>query len=57
MSVPSHADVIVLNGRPRRCIVSDYHPKGLNPIRGELAALLRAKQLRAVVSEFHRSRE
>lgn len=33
-------------------IVSDYYPKRLYPIRTELGALLRAKQLRAVVSEF-----
>ena len=36
----------------RGYIVSDYYPQRLYPIRSELAALLRAKQLRAVVSEF-----
>jgi NADPH-dependent curcumin reductase len=36
----------------RGFIVSDYYPQRLYPIRSELAALLRAKQLRAVVSEF-----
>lgn len=36
----------------RGYIVSDYYPQRLYPIRAELAALLRAKQLRAVVSEF-----
>jgi NADPH-dependent curcumin reductase len=33
-------------------IVSDYYPERLSPIRAELAALLRTKQLRVVVSEF-----
>jgi NADPH-dependent curcumin reductase CurA len=33
-------------------IVSDYYPKRLHPIRAELSALLQAKRLRAVVSEF-----
>jgi NADPH-dependent curcumin reductase CurA len=36
----------------RGYIVSDYYPQRLYPIRAELAALLRAKRLRAVVSEF-----
>ncbi|HEV7451355.1 MAG TPA: hypothetical protein VGO16_08195 [Pseudonocardiaceae bacterium] len=36
----------------RGYIVSDYYPQQLYPIRAELAALLRAKLLRAVVSEF-----
>jgi NADPH-dependent curcumin reductase CurA len=36
----------------RGFIVSDLYPERLYPIREELAALLRAKQLRAVVSEF-----
>ncbi len=36
----------------RGYIVSDYYPKRLLPIRAEIGALLRAKQLRAVVSEF-----
>jgi NADPH-dependent curcumin reductase CurA len=63
MSMPSQADVIVLHRRPRpallpgdlvleRYIVSDYYPQRLYPIRAELGALLRAKRLRAVVSEF-----
>jgi len=33
-------------------IVSDFYPQRLLPIRAELAALLRAKRLRVVVSEF-----
>ena len=33
-------------------IVSDYYPRRLLAIRAELGALLRAKRLRAVVSEF-----
>jgi NADPH-dependent curcumin reductase CurA len=100
VSVPSHADVIVLNRRPgpsllpgdlvperrplrapspgevvvRNVVTSvdpyqlrmlrgssevtpvaigdPVHPTRLSPIRAELAALLRAKQLRVVVSEF-----
>jgi NADPH-dependent curcumin reductase CurA len=36
----------------RGYIVSDYYPTRLSPIRAELAALLRAKLLRVVVSEF-----
>ncbi len=36
----------------RGFIVSDYYPRRLLPIRAELGALLRAKRLRAVVSEF-----
>lgn len=36
----------------RGFIVSDFYPQRLLPIRAELAALLRAKQLRVVVSEF-----
>jgi NADPH-dependent curcumin reductase CurA len=36
----------------RGYIVSDYYPRRLNPIRAQLAALLQAKQLRVVVSEF-----
>jgi NADPH-dependent curcumin reductase CurA len=36
----------------RGYIVSDYYPQRLHPIRAELAALLRAKQLQVVVSEF-----
>jgi NADPH-dependent curcumin reductase CurA len=36
----------------RGFIVSDYYPERLIPIRQELAALLRAKRLRMVISEF-----
>lgn len=36
----------------RGFIVSDFYPERLYPIREELAALLRAKQVRAIVSEF-----
>ncbi len=37
----------------RGYIVSDYYPQRLYPIRAELAALLRTRRLRAVVSEFN----
>jgi NADPH-dependent curcumin reductase CurA len=36
----------------RGFIVSDFYPERLYPIREELAALLRAKKVRAVISEF-----
>jgi NADPH-dependent curcumin reductase CurA len=37
----------------RGLIVSDFYPERLIPIREDLAALLRANRLRAVVSEFN----
>jgi NADPH-dependent curcumin reductase CurA len=41
------------SGSPRGgFIVSDFYPERRLPIRAELAALPRAKQLRVVVSEF-----
>jgi hypothetical protein len=53
MSVPSHADVIVLKrDQAHRCCPGPGAAAPLLPIRSELAALLRTKQLRVVVSEF-----
>ena len=36
----------------RGFIVSDFYPERLQPIRAELAELVRSKRLRVVVSEF-----
>jgi hypothetical protein len=50
VAVPDSNDLMA--PRTRGFIVSDFYPERLLPIRAELAALLRAKQLRVAVSEF-----